>query len=92
MSDLEGGVRLPHSNEQDPFRALRFLIPSRLEGKWGAVDWKAGGLADARHICRRGTRGTTRSIRCAGCVSIAGIPACITRRTIMDVSFINRKR
>ena len=50
VSDLEGGVRLLHSNEQDPFRALQFLIPSRLEGKWGAVDWKAGGLADARHI------------------------------------------
>ena len=50
MSDLEGGVQLPHSGERDPFRALRFLIPSRLEGKWGTVDWKAGGLADARHI------------------------------------------
>ena len=49
VSNLVGGVRLPHSNEQDPFRALRFLIPSRLEGMWGAVDWKAGGLADARH-------------------------------------------
>ena len=50
VSDLEGGVRLPHSDEQDPFRALRFLIPSRLEGMWGVVDGKAGGLADARHI------------------------------------------
>ena len=47
VSNLEGGVRLPHSNEQDPFRALRFLIPSRLEGMWGVVDGKAGGLADA---------------------------------------------
>ena len=50
MSDLEGGVRLPHFNEQDPFRALQFLIPSRLEGMWGVVDGKAGSLADARHI------------------------------------------
>ena len=50
VSDLEGSVQLLHSDEQDPFRALRFLIPSRLEGKWGAVDWKAGSLADARHI------------------------------------------
>ena len=49
VSDLEGGVRLPHSSEQDLFRALWFLIPSRLEGKWGAVDWKAGGLANAQH-------------------------------------------
>ena len=35
-----------------PVRAFRFLIPSKLEGKWVAVDWKAGGLADARHIYR----------------------------------------
>ena len=47
VSDLEGGVRLPHSDEQDPFRTLQFLIPSRLEGIWGIVDEKAGGLADA---------------------------------------------
>ena len=45
--NLEGGVQLPHSDERDPFRALRFLIPSRLEGMWGVVDGKAGGLADA---------------------------------------------
>ena len=38
-------------------------------------------------ICSRGTRGTTRSIRCARCVSIAGIPACITRRTIVAHKF-----
>ena len=38
VSDLEGGVRLPHSDEQDLFRALQFLIPSRLEGMWGIVD------------------------------------------------------
>ena len=50
VSDLEGSVRLPHSDERDPFRALRFLVPSRLEGRWGVVDRKAGGLADARHI------------------------------------------
>ena len=50
VSDLEDGVRLPHSDEQDPFRAFRFLVPSRLEGMWGVVDGKAGGLADARHI------------------------------------------
>ena len=49
VSNLEGGVWLPHSDEQDPFRALQFLIPSRLEGMWGVVDGKAGGLADA-HI------------------------------------------
>ena len=48
--DREGGVRLPHSDEGYPFRALRFLVPSRLEGMWGVVDGKAGGLADARHI------------------------------------------
>ena len=47
VSDLEGSVRLPHSNKQDPFRALQFLIPSRLEGMWGTVDGKAGSLADA---------------------------------------------
>ena len=38
------------SDEQDPFRALRFLISSRLERIRGTVDGKAGGLADARHI------------------------------------------
>ena len=38
------------SDEQDPFRALQFLIPSMLEGIRGAVDEKAGGLADARYI------------------------------------------
>ena len=48
--DLEGGVRLPHSDEQDPFRALRFLVPTRLEGMGDVVDGKAGGLADARHM------------------------------------------
>ena len=37
-------------HERYPFRALRFLVPSRLEGKWGVVDGKAGGLADAQHI------------------------------------------
>ena len=52
--NLEGGVRLPHSDEQDPFRALWFLVPSRLEGMWGVVDRKAGGLADARHILQVG--------------------------------------
>ena len=50
VSNLEGSVQLPHSDEQDPFRALWFLIPSRLEGMWGTVDEKAGRLADARHI------------------------------------------
>ena len=45
--NLEGSVQLPHSDERDPFRALRFLIPSRLEGMWGVVDGKAGGLANA---------------------------------------------
>ena len=30
-----------------PFGALWLHIPSRLEGKWGIVDRKAGGLADA---------------------------------------------
>ena len=35
------------SNEQDPFRALQFLILSRLEGIRGTVDEKAGSLADA---------------------------------------------
>ena len=50
MFDLEGSVRLPHSDEQDPFRALWFLVPSRLEGMWGIVDGKADGLADARHL------------------------------------------
>ena len=45
--DLEGGVRLPHSDERDPFRALRFLVPSSLEGRWGIADRKAGSLADA---------------------------------------------
>ena len=30
-------------------RALRLHIPSRLEGKWGVVDRKAGSLADAQH-------------------------------------------
>ena len=45
--DLEGGVRLPHSDKRDPFRALQFLVPSRLEGMWDTVDGKAGGLADA---------------------------------------------
>ena len=49
VSNLEGSVQLPHSDEWDPFWAFQFLIPSRLEGKLGAVDWKAGGLADARH-------------------------------------------
>ena len=34
-------------HERYPFRALRFLVPSRLEGMWGIVDGKAGGLADA---------------------------------------------
>ena len=33
-----------------PFRALRLLIPSRLEGMWGIVGRKAGSLADTRHI------------------------------------------
>ena len=37
-------------SERYPFRALRLLIPSRLEGMWGIVDRKAGGLADAQHI------------------------------------------
>ena len=53
VSDLESSVRLPHSDEQDPFRALWFLIPSRLEEIWGAVDEKAGGLADAQHIHKK---------------------------------------
>ena len=37
--------------ERYPLGALRLHIPSRLEGKWGVVGKKAGGLADARHIC-----------------------------------------
>ena len=37
-------------SERYPFRALRLLVPSRLEGMWGIVDRKAGGLADAQHI------------------------------------------
>ena len=35
-----------------PVRAFRFLIPSKLEAKWGVVDQEAGSLADARHIER----------------------------------------
>ena len=34
-------------SERYPFRALQLLVPSRLEGMWGVVDRKAGGLADA---------------------------------------------
>ena len=34
-----------------PFGALRLHIPSRLEGTRGVVGKKAGGLADARHMC-----------------------------------------
>ena len=34
-------------SERYPFRALRLLVPSRLEGMWGVVDRKAGSLADA---------------------------------------------
>ena len=41
-------------HERYPFRALRLLVPSRLEGMWGIVDRKAGGLADARHIYTKG--------------------------------------
>ena len=40
----------PFGALQLPLRALQLHIPSRLEGKWGTVDRKAGGLADARHI------------------------------------------
>ena len=36
-------------SEQYPFGALQLHIPSRLEGTWGVVGKKAGGLADARH-------------------------------------------
>ena len=43
-------------------------------------------------IGSRGTRGTARSIRCGRCVSIAGIPASITRRTILDITLIKRIR
>ena len=60
VSDLEGGVRLLHSDKRDPFRALRSLIPSRLEGMWGIVDGKAGGLADARHIVDLHFRGLVK--------------------------------
>ena len=49
VSDFEGGVRLTSSDGWDHFEPFWFLIPSRLEGKWGTVDWEAGGLADARH-------------------------------------------
>ena len=34
-------------SEQYPFGALQLHIPSRLEGMWGIVGKKAGGLADA---------------------------------------------
>ena len=33
-----------------PVRALRFLIPSKLEGSEAQLTEKAGGLVDARHI------------------------------------------
>ena len=62
--DLEGSVRLPHSDERDPFRALQLLVPSRLEGRWGVVDRKAGGLADARHIFGNETLSDIRVDRC----------------------------
>ena len=42
--------RYPFGALQLPLRALQLHIPSRLEGKWGVVDRKAGGLADAQHI------------------------------------------
>ena len=36
-----------HSSLLDSIQAFQFLIPSKLEGKWGVVDQEAGGLADA---------------------------------------------
>ena len=42
-----GALWLPLRALQLHLRALRLHIPCRLEGKWGVVDRKAGGLADA---------------------------------------------
>ena len=47
---LESGFHLkPFAlfSEQYPLGALWLHIPSSLEGKWGVVGKKAGGLADA---------------------------------------------
>ena len=60
LSDFAGGVQLSSSDGWGCFEPIRFLAPSILEGKWGAVDWEAGGLADARHIF---TANTKKNIR-----------------------------